>query len=52
MKRTDSEVLSAAISSFLGGLFATSTRLQRPNILSYRDSLKLLLKMPAGTDTK
>ena len=52
MKRTDSEVLSAAIRSFLGDYLPHQRACSAQTILSYRDSLKLLLKFAAGTRYK
>ena len=52
MKRNDSEVLSAAIRSFLGDYLPHQRACSAQTILSYRDSLKLLLKFAAGTRYK
>jgi len=53
MKRTDSEVLSAANKKLLGRLFCHINALGSAHtILSYRDSLKLLPKFAAGARHK
>jgi site-specific recombinase XerD len=52
MKRTDSEVLFAAIKSFLGDYLPHQCACSAHTILSYRDSLKLLLQFVAGTKRK
>ena len=44
MKRTDSEVLSAAVKGFLGDYLPHQRAYSAHTILSYRDSLKLLRK--------
>jgi len=52
MKPNDSEVLSAAVKGFLG-LYLSHQRACSPHtILSYRDTLKLLLRFAAGTKRK
>lgn len=52
MKRTDPEVLSAAVKSFLGDYLPHLRACSAHTILSYRDSLKLLLQFAAGTNRK
>lgn len=48
MKRTGSEILSAAIQGFLSDYLPRQRACSPHTILSYRDSLKLLLKFVAG----
>jgi site-specific recombinase XerD len=52
MKRTDPEVLSAAIKGFLGDYLPHQRACSAHTILSYRDSLKLFLQFAAGTKRK
>ncbi|MGH7978224.1 MAG: tyrosine-type recombinase/integrase [Limisphaerales bacterium] len=52
MKRTDSEILSAAVKGFLGDYLPHQRACSPHTILSYRDSLKLLLQFAAGTKRK
>lgn len=52
MKRTESEVLSAAVKGFLGDYLPHQRACSAHTILSYRDSLKLLLQFAAGTKRK
>ena len=49
MKRTDAEILSAAVKGFLGDYLPHQRACSPHTILSYRDSLKLLLQFAAGT---
>jgi integrase/recombinase XerD len=52
MKQNDSEILSAAVKGFLG-IYLPHQRACSPHtILSYRDTLKLLLRFAAGTKRK
>ena|SRR5437660_716674 len=52
MKRTDSEILSAAVKGFLGVYLPHQRACSPHTILSYRDSLKLLLQFAARTNRK
>jgi integrase/recombinase XerD len=52
MKRTDSEILAAALKGFLGEYLPQQRAYSAHTILSYRDSLKLLLQFAAGTKRK
>lgn len=52
MKRTDPEVLSAAVKGFLGDYLPHQRACSVHTILSYRDSLKLFLQFAAGTKRK
>jgi integrase/recombinase XerD len=52
MKRTDSEILAAAVKGFLGVYLPHQRACSPHTILSYRDSLKLLLQFAAGTKRK
>jgi len=52
MKRTDSEILSAAVKGFLGDFLPHQRACSTHTILSYRDSLKLLLQFAAGIKRK
>ena len=48
MKRTDAEILSAAVKGFLCDYLPQQRACSPHTILSYRDSLKLLLQFVAG----
>jgi len=52
MKPTDPEVLSAAVKGFLGDYLPHQRACSTHTILSYRDSLKLLLQFTAGAKRK
>ena len=49
MKRTDAEILSAAVKGFLCDYLPQQRACSPHTILSYRDSLKLLLHFATGT---
>jgi integrase/recombinase XerD len=52
MKQNDSEILSAAVKGFLGIYLPHQRACSSHTILSYRDTLKLLLRFVAGTKHK